>query len=147
MKIRNGFVSNSSSSSFVIVGAVFEETIENCKNICEKYLGEVRDITPYSEYICCDKIIKDNFCSKCGKKKDDINPTINWIDLFNDFKYDLIGIDVINDDGEIIIGKRLGIDLEGDCVPVDKLIKELTETKNMVEELGLKAEFHCGITY
>ena len=147
MKIRNGFVSNSSSSSFAIVGTRFKKTIENCEKICKEHLSEEYDIADYTEKMCCNKELVNKFCPDCGKKNEDIEETINWIDLFNDFQYDL-DVDV-NDNGygDIIIGKSLSIDLEGSRQDVDKLIKELQDAKVIVEKLDLgKVEFHCGIT-
>ncbi len=40
MKIRNGFVSNSSSSSFILFGFTVIGENKNYKEICEKYLSE-----------------------------------------------------------------------------------------------------------
>lgn len=43
MKIRNGFVSNSSSSSFVILGKKLKDDEETMNYLKEKYPGEFKD--------------------------------------------------------------------------------------------------------
>jgi len=148
MKIRNGFVSNSSSSSFVIVGVDLEQTSENCKSICENHLKNV-DLENFTEKTCCGKELKSKFCSECGKKSEDIEGTVNWIRAFNYYKYDLQEIEIHSDEDGIILGKRLGLDLEYDSVDIDELIKTLKDAKKTVEYLNLsgKKKLHCGTSY
>ena len=152
MKIRNGFVSNSSSSSFIIVGVELDQTQENCKSLCDKYLDVTeKELKSFTEKICCGKEMKSKFCPTCGKNIDDVEGTINYIELFRENQWDLDGLDVHSDeysDG-IIVGKSLSLDLEGDSQDVDTLIKEMSDTKKMVKDLGLNGtvKVHCGVSY
>jgi hypothetical protein len=65
--------------------------------------------------------------------------------------WDFSGLDVHTDEysDNIIVGKSLGLDLEGDSVDVDELVEDLKEVKKQAEELGLKGKIrlHCGVTY
>jgi len=67
MKIRNGFVSNSSSSSFCIIGVYFDDA----KDALDKLSIEVE--TKETDCECaldCDKLRPEgaNFCPSCGSK-------------------------------------------------------------------------------
>ena len=62
MKIRNGFVSNSSSSSFSIFGV--EVDYDCLKNTLAKYLKEQEPIPGCSHKFDRDK---NEFCGKCGQ--------------------------------------------------------------------------------
>jgi len=148
MKIRNGFVSNSSSSSFIIVGVVLEETQENCKSLCDKYLSN-KDVSPFTEKFCCGKKMKSQFCPSCGKNKDDIEETINYVDIFREYRWDIDGIDVQVDEGTVIVGSYLDLDLKGDSKDIDKFIKEIDNSKKKIKDLGIKGKvkIHCGVTF
>ena len=66
MKLRTKFVSNSSSSSFVVVG--FEVT-DNILKIAREAAQKIENST--EEYLCCSKCGfepsgKPKFCEKCG---------------------------------------------------------------------------------
>ena len=153
MKIRNGFVSNSSSSSFVIVGTTLDRTEENFKILCEKYCPEDTNFEDFEEKKCCDRIIKskEKFCPTCGKSVDEIETTINWSDVFNEYSYDFDGLDVHQGeyDDDIVIGKSMRLDLEGDEVEINDFIKQLQESKEFVEKMNLggKIKLHVGTSY
>jgi len=151
MKIRNGFVSNSSSSSFVIVGTTFKKTMENCEKLCKENLNLTEDeIDSFTEKMCCGKKLKNKFCPECGKKNEEVEKTINWIDIFDEYRYGIVGIDIQEDenDGTLIIGKSLSMDMEGCSVDIDKFIKTLQDAKAEVEKLNIgEVKFHCGVSY
>jgi PHP family Zn ribbon phosphoesterase len=71
MKLRNGFVSNSSSSSFAIIG--FQVTDELKKKIIDKYNEEAEESEKEEEkFWACEKCGfepekgKPKFCEQCG---------------------------------------------------------------------------------
>ena len=67
MKIRNGFVSNSSSSSFIVDNIEQnKEAYENFVKLCEKYKIEylVRNNNLYTELISYDYDFFPEFCDK-----------------------------------------------------------------------------------
>jgi hypothetical protein len=107
MKVRSGFVSNSSTSSFIAVGfklpSDFELTMEKKLELLKKFnIDGVDDIvakmlrssnqTTSSMILCtkCDKIVTDlKYCPECGTKviipsttEEDMEDEIN--DLFED---------------------------------------------------------------
>ncbi len=74
MKTRNGFVSNSSSSSFVIVGFSLPSKFNYVKEL-------LNDIKPLKKKIrgCKHSETKNNFCPKCGIR--------TWTETFIDQHY------------------------------------------------------------
>ena len=119
MKIRNGFVSNSSSSSFVISGFYMPKgmTIES---VAEKLFGNDEDFpkkqAPVRIRGCGHKEVDVKFCPECGEPmwidrnyKDDyedaLNDFIADMSYNKDIKYvqevDFIGVVIANasDDG------------------------------------------------
>ena len=69
MKIRNGFVSNSSTSSFIVAGFYLPKDMK-LSSIARKVFGKdeyfPEDITPEPDHICDHKITENKFCPECG---------------------------------------------------------------------------------
>jgi len=75
MKIRNGFVSNSSSSSFIIVGCKLDP--KYYKTIVEKYV-DPEYIEDTGEIYCCEQKLETLFCPHCGKRRGELQSIINY---------------------------------------------------------------------
>ena len=88
MKTRNGFVSNSSSSSFLIMG--LEVKNEQIKKLNIDQLKELLGsdsynhvVGHYTQKICCGKELKTDFCPLCGKSKNDVVASLDMSSVLN----------------------------------------------------------------
>lgn len=130
MKIRNGFVSNSSSTSFAIYGIY----VEDSEALMNKLMGEPKETkTEGCEHKFDREKIK--FCSECGADAWDIKvEERDGCDELEDYfsEHPELGLDVVRWNGgeNCGDGTYLGKDLGG---------KELHESKNKLEILA-KAE-------
>jgi hypothetical protein len=121
MKIRSGFVSNSSSSSFVLFGV--ELGGDNYESLCRKFLPEDKLNEAIKEY----------------------GDDIDWNDMWyaeDVAKY--IDLDVIHGDGEIWIGKEIASG--GDYMENGSLsFEEMKEYEKEIKEVIPDAE--CKLHY
>lgn len=120
MKIRSGFVSNSSSSSFIIIGQEFKD----------------------DDYEKIAKMIAPDDFEALDKDADDFEEALYELlhdsDLTN-------GIDVITGDGDVYVGKTLAEWSDGDYLEsVEMSGKEITDTIADLAKLGIKASLIAG---
>lgn len=66
MKTRNGFVSNSSTSSFIVMGTIFESVDEFRKALTPYGLEQIEKEIKENEYENMEEWIRDNSCSYYG---------------------------------------------------------------------------------
>lgn len=104
MKKRAGFVSNSSSSSFVFFG--FEIDYRKIDiDFLNKYANITQeDIENYGYYECCGRTLNDdvNFCPKCGKPKTEMALSVDMTEVFDDLVSDANlpnGLELFTPDG------------------------------------------------
>ena len=136
MKIRNGFVSNSSSSSFIVKGYLLDSEEFDEKTIMEKF-----------GYYTEENIKKHTYTNYNGKE------CFEEHDMFWDFKNDVEGISFLQgyddgvQEGKILIGEKLH-DSEDADLPDMILTAEPTEiTQEIANKLGLQDEkiiIACG---
>lgn len=118
MKIRNGFVSNSSSSSFVIYGVKIEDK-------------SVEDIVK-------------QFCSEEELKK--IEDDDYWELLYSREFGDKIGFDILTSDGEYWIGKVISTSDDSYLNDGEMSFQEIVETKDKLKEVfpELESKIYVG---
>ena len=106
MKIRSGFVSNSSSSSFVLYGIKIKDGDISHKELCKTYLNEI--------YI-----------------KEEKNVDVDWCDIWYENCYDS-DYDIINCgySGDLWIGELISEGGSGEMSIEDLLKMKITERKD-----------------
>jgi len=129
MKIRSGFVSNSSSSSFVLLGIKIEDS--NYQQLCENYLDKE----------LLEKEIKEQKESKWYNEKYGVEYSEIWWENNNTIE----GFDIIQDDGPTYFGKTLA---EGEYDYLENGSISLEEFNEMIEKVKEKfPDKECKIWY
>jgi len=153
MKIRNGFVSNSSSSSFVMLGYEVDSTKENKKWLLENIYKIDISSLPKDEWeenpVCCGKKRSEKFCPECGEQLEKIKRVedADIDEVFYESIYEEeseFDIRADTDNGaprdKILIGYDIASGLEdggdGSCV-IEEQIKKLEDNK-LHEDVKIK---------
>jgi len=149
MKIRSGFVSNSSSSSFVMIAfeikksnELFEWLCKDVMKLTKEEISEFTDNVEYKTLECCGSIPQGNFCAACGKQAIKEEVPISWEDICEEHIWECnekMGFDVRIDtedgspnDNVILLGKTLaeGMEEEGEIK-----IEDFEEIMNDIKKL------------
>ena len=162
MKIRNGFVSNSSSSSFCIFGvnlteAEYKKLIKNAIDECKALEAKKPKPTPIPS--CKHKFDRETlkFCGICGLAAYEPFPPEDEIDeddydsteLLDDCEFVTKNkLSVMNTGGDGEVEICIGLDLGGSDLKGEKLIEEITRVNNILKDAyPRKAEVFSGEIY
>jgi hypothetical protein len=136
MKIRQGFVSNSSTSSFCVFGI----ELDNGPALLKKLI-KAGEIEPDKgcEHEFDRKTVK--FCEECGEAAY-VDPEENFESYDLEEYFNNKALDVVNGEGDEIY---IGINLENENVN----LKILTKAEELLKELypKKKAQFYSGTRY
>ena len=145
MKIRNGFVSNSSSSSFVISGFYLPNGIEMIE-VWKKLFGEDEDFPkrkhPTKVRGCSHREMDAKFCPECGKPmwiEEDYDS--EYEDEISDYIYeacDSIGIKYVQDENFIGYVLMRVSDSDGFSSGEVDLQEIIDKTEKLKKILGLE---------
>jgi len=149
MKIRSGFVSNSSTSSFCVFGILLKDS----DKFLDSILGEPKTTkTPGCKHEMDRENVK--FCPECGKKAWNIE--VEERDSVEGYGEEILkktGLEVIEWSGDeeveagTYLGKSLGSWEKG--LTASRKIEILQETREKIEKLFPKEEpdFYSGAAY
>jgi hypothetical protein len=118
MKVRSGFVSNSSSSSFILLGVKIEN--ENYQSMCEKFLPQE----------ILEKEIKNQKESKWYNENYGVEYSDMWYENLDKISGDF---DVVTDDGPTYFGKKI-TDTEYELPNGSISLEDFDEMKEKLKE-------------
>lgn len=145
MKVRSGFVSNSSTTSFSVFGVPMKYTA-----LAKKFKIEQPPKEKFAN--CVHKFDRDamKFCPECGAESWDVDEDFSWGDY--DFSDEPIlkdlGLDVVDDlnggDGGCYVGRNID-EIKPSKKSVD-VLKDLQNVAKVLNEiLGKDPKFYGGI--
>jgi len=142
MKIRNGFVSNSSTSSFFCFGIPLEDT----DAMLERFLGKPKvEKTEGCSHQFDRKAA--NFCPTCGHQAWHVEEEEREIEELEE-PLEKIGLDLICGlDGDYYIGLNMGNIGDKAKSYKEKLNLILETGKTIEKEFGKTPDFHMGAGY
>ena len=143
MKFRNGFISNSSSASFVIYGFLMPENIEN------PFTFVMNNFFNVSKEKLKEQMLKNSYWKNEINTSDGMEEYCR--DIFYDYEsddFDIIYGEGTPDDG-IIIGKKIFYgDASLDMHDIEYDIEELNEIvqplKNKIEDNNIPVKIYAG---